>query len=70
MALGNPWSLRLYPGGVVSSEMGRVAMYLVNQSNKSIDMNFGFSIKDGDDNQIVSMPFGPVDGPLSLCKIA
>ena len=65
MALGNPWCLYLYPGGVVSSKMGRVAIVLCNRSNKSIDMNFGFSIKDGNGNQIASIQtsthtFGPV----------
>ena len=55
MALGNPWRLRLYPGGEERSNTGRVAIVLCNRSNKSIDMNFGFSIKDGNGNQIASM---------------
>jgi len=54
MAVGNPWRLCLYPGGVVSSNTGGVAIYLCNCSNKSIDMNFGFSINDGNGNQIAS----------------
>ena len=68
MALGNPWRLKLFPGGDAISREGWVAMYLFNRSNKSIDMNFGFCIKDGNDKQIVSMQtsytFGPVDGRL------
>jgi hypothetical protein len=64
MALGNPCRLKLYPGGDVSSDTGWVAMYLVNHSNKSIDMKFGISVNDGNDKQIVSMQtsytFGPV----------
>jgi len=65
IAVGNPWCLCLYPGGVVSSNTGGVAIYLVNQSNESIGMNVGFSIKDGNGNQIAkrqsSTPtFGPV----------
>jgi hypothetical protein len=55
MALGNPWYLALYPGGRVHSETGWVAIYLQNRSSKSIDMNFGFSINDGNGKQIVSI---------------
>ena len=71
MAVGNSWCLRLYPGGLVSSKAGWVGIYLHNRSNKSIDMNFGFSIKDGDDKQFVSIQsstptFGPVGS--SLCS--
>ena len=55
MALGNPWCLKLYPGGRYDSKAGWVGMYLCNPSNESIDMNFGFSIKDGNGKQIVSI---------------
>ena len=71
MALGNPWCLKLFPGGRNRSEMGWVAISLFNCSNKSIHMNVGFSIKDGNGKQIASMQtsvtptFGPVDGMLS-----
>jgi hypothetical protein len=71
MALGNPWRVQLYPGGRNHSETGYVAIYLDNQSNESIDMNFGFSIKDGKGKQVATKQpsnpstFGPVDGPLS-----
>jgi len=66
MAVGNPWRLRLYPGGDANSREGWVAIYLCNCSNKSIDMNFGFSINDGNGNQIANgqtvnpITFGPV----------
>ena len=66
IAWGNPWRLKLYPGGDVSSDTGWVAMYLVNQSSKEIAMKFGISVNDGNDKQmkIVSMQtsytFGPV----------
>ena len=52
MAVGNPWRLSLYPGGRYDSKVGWVAIYLINQSNKSIDVNFGFSINDGNGKQI------------------
>ena len=55
MALGNPWCLWLRPGGRMHSRAGWVAIYLHNRSNKSIDMNFGFSINDGNGKQIVSI---------------
>jgi hypothetical protein len=69
MALGNPWRLLLYPGGHSESRSGWVAIYLANGSYKSIDMNFGFSIKDGNGKQIANMQtstpiinFGPLYG--------
>jgi hypothetical protein len=71
IALGNPWRLKLHPGGRNSSKTGWVSIKLVNRSNKSIDMNFGFSIKDGKGKQVVNMqtstpiPFDPVGGPSS-----
>jgi hypothetical protein len=52
MALGNPWRLKLYPGGDANNRTGLVGMYLVNQSNESIDMKVGFSIKDGKGKQV------------------
>ena len=54
MAVGKPWCLRLYPRGHNHSEMGWVAIYLINQSNESLTLRYGFSIKDGDDKQIVN----------------
>jgi hypothetical protein len=55
MAVGNPWCLWLYPGGVSNSKAGWVGIVLCNRSIKSIDVNVGFSIKDGDDDQIVQI---------------
>jgi hypothetical protein len=52
MALGNPWRLKLYPGGRIDSKRGWVAIFLMNQSNESIDMQFGLSIKDGKGKQV------------------
>jgi hypothetical protein len=57
MALGNcnPWRLKLYPGGRNDSKQGWVGIYLCNQSNKCIDMNFGLSVKDGKGKPIASV---------------
>jgi len=69
IALGNPWRLMLYPGGVVRE--GWVAIYLRNWSNESIDVNVGFSINDGNGKQVVYeqspgprnfAPMGDADG--------
>ena len=69
MALGNPWCLKLFPGGRNHSRAGWVGICLCNPSNESIDMNVEFSIKDGNDKQIVSRQlsytFGPVMGSQS-----
>jgi hypothetical protein len=56
----------LYPGGRNNSIAGWVAIYLANRSNKSITVNFDFSIKDGKGKQVVNMQtpthvtFGPM----------
>jgi hypothetical protein len=56
MACGNTWCLKLYPGGErVGSRTGWVAIYLVNRSNKIIEIGCGFSIKDGKGKQVASM---------------
>jgi hypothetical protein len=55
IALGNPWFLRLFPGGFDNSRSGNssrrgwVAIYLHNRSNKNVKVHFGFSIKHGKD---------------------
>ena len=43
---GHQWRLRLYPGGSTKSEDGMVSIFLSNRSNKSIKMQYGFSIKN------------------------
>jgi hypothetical protein len=73
MALGSPWCLGLFPGGHGDGGEGWVAIYLRNRSNKSIDMNVGFSIKDGNGKQIANIQssthtFGPRGNPL--CSLA
>ena len=61
MALGNPWYLKLYPGGHDNSRAGWVAIALHNRSSKEIAMEFGFSVNDGNGKQVVqkqsSTPF-------------
>ena len=58
VASGNPWSLQLYPGGR-NDRTGLVGMYVVNRSNKSFEMQFGFSIKDGTGKPTVSLQSPP-----------
>jgi hypothetical protein len=69
MACGNPWRLKLYPGGLQESRSGWVAIYLCNRSNKSINIGCGFSIKDGKGKQVASresstpITLAPMGGP-------
>jgi hypothetical protein len=44
--LGNPWRVRVFPGGVAAAAGGMVSLYLDNMSNKSIDIQYGFSVND------------------------
>jgi hypothetical protein len=59
MAFGNPWRLKLYPGGRNDSKRGWIAVFLKNQSNKSFEMQYGFSIKDGTGKPTVSLQSSP-----------
>ena len=43
---GHTWSLHVYPGGSTNSDDGMVRISLRNMSNKSIKVQFGFSIKN------------------------
>ena len=52
MLLGNPWRLELFPGGYGDAEEGMVSIYLGNRSNKAIDIEFSFSINDGNGKQV------------------
>jgi hypothetical protein len=68
MACGNPWRLKLYPGGHAISTTGWVSIHLVNRATKGIKMNCALSIKDVTGKQVVIMrsldpsTFGPVGG--------
>jgi hypothetical protein len=53
MLLGNPWLLAIYPGGNEHAEEGMVSLGLDNMSNKAIDIDFGFSVNDGNRKQVV-----------------
>ena len=50
--LGNQWILQIYPGGSVNAVDGMVTLCLWNMSNKAIEIDFGFSVNDGDGKQV------------------
>ena len=50
--LGNQWCLKLCPGGDASSAEGMVSVDLYNNSNKAIEIDFGFSVNDGNGNLV------------------
>jgi hypothetical protein len=52
MLLGNPWRLRVYPGGSAGEKEGRVSIGLWNHSDKAIEIHYGFSINDEDGKQV------------------
>jgi hypothetical protein len=64
--LENPWLLRIYPGGRQDTEEGMVSIYLENRSNKSIEINYGFSVSDGNGKQVahersaIPLSFDPI----------
>ena len=43
---GHTWCLKLYPGGAVDSTDGKVGIFLFNMSNKSITLQYGFTVRD------------------------
>ena len=50
--LGNQWRLKLHPGGDEDAAEGMVSVYLWNRSNKAIEIDFGFSVDDGNGNLV------------------
>ncbi len=44
--LGNEWQLEVFPGGYEDADEGMVSVYLRNVSEKSIKVEFGFSVED------------------------
>jgi predicted amino acid-binding ACT domain protein len=52
MLLGNPWFLAIYPGGITGAAEGMVSIYLENLSDKSIEIDFGFGVSDGNGKQM------------------
>ena len=51
--LGHQWVLKLYPGGAYDSTEGFVAVELVNVSDKSIKVQYGYSVRNADDKEVV-----------------
>ena len=51
--LGHEWTLDIYPGGRENSAEGYVAINLCNMSNKSIKIEYGFSVKDAAGEEVV-----------------
>jgi hypothetical protein len=51
LLLGNQWCLELYPDGY--AEEGKVSLFLWNKSNKSTEIDLGFSVNDGNEKQVI-----------------
>ena len=51
--LGRQWKLKIYPGSEENSAEGQTAIGIVNISDKSIKIEYGFSIKDADGKEVV-----------------
>jgi len=47
--LGHQWRLGIYPGGEEDSREGYVGVNLSNFSNTSIEIRYGYSVRDSDD---------------------
>ena len=47
MLLGNPWRLEILPCGDVVAAEDKTSLFLYNESDKAIDIDFGFSVNDG-----------------------
>jgi len=63
---GHQWRLDLYPGGDEDSDEGYAAVSLSNQSNTSIKISYGYSVRDADSKEVVhyepaTREFGAVD---------
>ena len=52
-SLGVEWILDLFPEGMENSAEGYVAIGLQNMSNKSIKIEYGYSVKDADGKEVV-----------------
>jgi hypothetical protein len=52
MLLGNEWRLQIYPGGVAAAAEGMVSLGLDNMSNNAIEIDYGFSVNDGNGKQV------------------
>jgi hypothetical protein len=55
MLLGNPWSLMIFPGGLEdAAEEGMTSICLFNRSDKAIDIDYGFSVNDGEGKPVAN----------------
>ena len=50
---GHQWRLYIYPGGDNDSREGFTAVALTNLSNKSIEIQYGYSVRDADGKEVV-----------------
>jgi len=50
---GHQWTCEIYPGGHSESDEGNVAVALTNLSNTGIKIQYGFSVRDDDDEEVV-----------------
>jgi hypothetical protein len=65
--MGNQWRVRVFPGGSANAVEGMVSLCLDNMSNKAIEIDYGFSVSDGNGKQVAyeqsgtPCNFAPVD---------
>ena len=50
---GHQWTLELYPGGIPLSREGYIAVAFTHKNNKSIKIQYGFSVRDADGKGVV-----------------
>jgi hypothetical protein len=66
MLLGNPWCLEIYPGGYSDAEEGMTSLYLANMSDNAIEIDYGFSVNDGNGKQVA---YDRIDGPFNFAPV-
>ena len=52
--LGHQWRLDIYPGGRANSEEGYAGIKLAKRSNESIEIQWGYSIRNSDGEEVVT----------------
>jgi hypothetical protein len=52
MRFDHQWRLVICPGGGTDADEGMVCLYLENRSNKAIEIDYGFSVSDGNGKQV------------------
>ena len=53
--LGHRWTVKIFPGGDDGSKEGYVGMYLFNESDADITVQYGFSIRDVAGKEVVHL---------------